>query len=91
MNPCACTRLTGECAHDCPYCGGEGVLPIGNVLDMPPREPLPEGDPRVIERRSKISPEEVDELLERSGRGVQELREILEPVFRLPSRPIRLR
>jgi len=25
MHPCDCTKLTGECAHDCPDCGGEGI------------------------------------------------------------------
>lgn len=26
MHECDCTKLTGSCRHDCPICGGEGVL-----------------------------------------------------------------
>jgi hypothetical protein len=43
------------------------------------------------ERKSKLSPEEVNELLEQSARGVHYLREQLRKVFRLPRRPMRLR
>lgn len=70
MNPCDCTKLTGECQHDCFICGGEGVLPI--------------------ERQSKLSPEEIDELLDRSAEGVKDLRHTLDRVFRLPPYAIRL-
>jgi hypothetical protein len=73
MRPCPCTELTGECCHDCPDCGGEGIL-------LKRRE-----------RESKITPQEVDELLERSARGVEDLRKTLSSVFRLPSNSPRLR
>lgn len=42
-------------------------------------------------RKSKLSPEEIDELLEQSAKGVRYLREQLRKVFRLPRRPLRLR
>ena len=37
MNPCECTKLTGECQHDCPKCGGEGILPESKD-SIPPRK-----------------------------------------------------
>lgn len=42
-------------------------------------------------RASKISPEEIDELLDRSADGVKYLRETLSRVFRLPKGSMRLR
>lgn len=70
MNPCDCTKLTGECCHDCPDCGGEGII---------------------VKRKSKLSSDEIDELLERSADGVKYLRESLEDVFKLPRQSLRLR
>jgi hypothetical protein len=44
-----------------------------------------------VKRISKLSPAEIDALLERSAAGVRDLRETLQKVFRRPSRLIRLR
>lgn len=44
-----------------------------------------------LRRQSKLSPEEIDQLLEQSAKGVEDLRKTLNKVFRLPRYSIRLR
>lgn len=54
----------------------------------PPRS---DDKPQPPHRQSKLSPEEIDALLEQSARGVRYLRRQLDQVFRLPRHNIRLR
>jgi hypothetical protein len=53
--------------------------------------PFPETQQQRQRRKSKLSPQEIDALLEQSARGVEYLRKQLNQVFRLPRRSLRLR
>lgn len=33
IQDCPCTKLTGEARHDCPNCGGEGLVAKKKVRD----------------------------------------------------------
>jgi hypothetical protein len=65
----------------CPRC----LEPVGEFFDAC------RACDRPRERQSRITPEEVDAALERGAKSVEELRELLRPVFSLPSRHARLR
>lgn len=78
-------------AGEPPRSGGEPPRSAGE----PPRQlsfPFPsDSEPTPPRRKSKLSPEEVDALLEQSAAGVRYLRRQLDQVFRLPRHSIRLR
>lgn len=49
MYECECTKLTGKCRHDCPVCGGEGVL----AKKQPTTEEFIEYTEKVVREASK--------------------------------------
>jgi hypothetical protein len=58
MKACNCTKLTGECCHDCPVCGGEGVLGphTSRLTAEEVRALLKQGAKGVQELRDKLTP-----------------------------------